>query len=74
MEDMLLNQVYNHHKGGKYLVLSIAEDSTNARKGKRVVIYISLTYGVVKCRDFDEFIEMVEWPNGEKRSRFILAK
>lgn len=74
MSEVHLNQIYEHHKGGKYLVLSVAEESTNARKGNQVVIYVSLTFGKVKCRDLEEFLEIVEWPDGEKRSRFILAE
>lgn len=74
MEEIRLNHVYEHHKGGKYLVLGIAEESTNARKGNRVVIYVSLTYGKVRCRDLEEFTEVIEWPDGESRPRFVATK
>ncbi len=73
MEQILPNRVYEHHKGGRYLVLSVAEESTNARKGNEVVVYVSLTYGKVKCRDLSEFTELVVWPDGEKRPRFVIA-
>ncbi len=68
------NQVYNHHGGGKYLVLFVADESTNARKGAKVVVYVSLTYGVVRCRDLEEFLEPVTWPDGIVRPRFVPAE
>ena len=67
------NCVYNHHGGGKYLVLAVADESTNARKAHHaVVVYVSLTYGRIKCRDLAEFTEVIEWPDGTKRPRFVL--
>lgn len=63
--------VYEHFKGGRYLVLHVAEDSTNDRSGNQLVVYVSLTYGVVKCRDIAEFLEPVEWPDGTPQPRFI---
>lgn len=72
--EVIPNKVYDHFKEGKYLVLSVAEDSTNAREGNKVVVYVSLTYGKVLVRDLAEFTEEVEWPDGQKRSRFSLAQ
>ena len=72
--EVIPNRVYGHHKGGKYLVLSVADDSTNNRSGNKLVVYVSLTYGKIKCRDLTEFIEIIEWPDGQHRSRFILAE
>lgn len=66
------NKVYAHYKGGKYLVLFLADESTNARTGNKVVVYVSLTYGAIKCRDLSEFTEIIEWPDGIKRPRFVL--
>jgi hypothetical protein len=74
MEEIILNRVYEHYKGGKYLVLGVAEESTNARTGTQVVIYISLTYGKMKCRDLQEFLELVSWPDGQMKPRFIPAE
>ena len=65
------NVVYEHFKGGKYLVLFVAEESTNSRTGNKSVVYISLTYGVIKIRELTEFIELVEWSDGTKRPRFV---
>ncbi len=70
-EEILVGQVYEHFKGGRYLVLFIAEESTNNRKGGKVVVYVSLTYGVVKARDVSEFLEPVTWPDGVLRPRFV---
>jgi len=70
-EDVLVGSVYEHFKGGRYLVLFVADDSTNARSGNRLVVYVSLTYGVVKCRDIKEFLEPVEWPDKVVRPRFV---
>ncbi len=70
---VLPQRVYEHFKGGKYLVLSVAEDSTNARTGNHVVVYVSLTYGTVKVRDLNEFVEEIEWPDGIRRPRFVLS-
>lgn len=70
--EIIPDRVYEHHKGGKYLVLFVADDSTNARPGNKLVVYVSLTYGVIKCRDLSEFTESVEWPDGQTRPRFVL--
>lgn len=72
MQNIELEKVYKHYKGGRYLVLHLVEESTNARKGEYGVTYVSLTYGTIKHRDLKEFIEKVEWPDGTKQSRFIL--
>ena len=71
MQPIELGKIYKHYKGGRYLVLHLVEESTNARKGNIGVIYVSLTYGTIKHRDLKEFIEEVEWPDNIKRPRFI---
>ena len=71
MQSIELGKVYKHYKGGRYLVLHLVEESTNARKGSIGVIYVSLTYGTIKHRDLKEFIEEVEWPDGTQNPRFI---
>jgi hypothetical protein len=68
-------KTYKHYKGGLYTVLFVAEETTNARKGNNGgVVYVSHTYGKIKYRDLDEFIEQIEWSDGEVRPRFILAE
>jgi hypothetical protein len=69
--EVIPNRVYEHFKGGRYYVLSVADDSTNGRKGNKLVVYVSLTYGVLKCRDLAEFTESVAWPDGITRPRFV---
>ena len=63
--------IYKHYKGGRYLLLHITEESTNNRPGEQGVVYVSLTYGKIKHRKLEEFIEEVEWPDGVRRSRFM---
>lgn len=68
-------KTYKHYKGGLYTVLFLAEETTNERKGNSGgVVYVSHTYGNIKYRDFDEFTEEVEWPDGINRSRFVLLE
>lgn len=64
--------MYRHYGGGRYTVLFVASDSTNMRDGNEVVVYLSLSYGKIYCRDLVEFTENVEWPDGSTRPRFIL--
>ena len=59
-----------HYKGGRYLILFEAMESSNGRERKPVVIYASLDKGTVNVRDKEEFFESVEWPDGARRSRF----
>ena len=70
--EVLPGRIYAHHKGGRYLVLVLTEESTNQRVGTPGVVYVSLTYGTFKHRDLSEFIEEVEWPDGSRKPRFIL--
>lgn len=74
MHEIVPQRKYTHFKGDTYLVLAVAEDSTNTRKGAQVVMYVSLTYGTIKCRDLSEFTEMVQWPDGIERPRFVLSQ
>lgn len=74
MEDIRAGSVYEHFKGGRYLVLGVASESTNDRIGKRSVVYVSLTHGTLKVRDLAEFLEEVLWPDGSRRPRFVRAQ
>jgi len=69
--EIIPNKVYEHYKGGKYIVLSVAEDTTNKRAGTKVIVYAPLDQSTVYCRDLSEFTEVVEWPSGEKKARFV---
>lgn len=60
--------VYDHFKGGVYMVdrvLRWAED------GEPVVSYLSLTEGSWHGRRCSEWAEVVQWPDGKFRSRFV---
>lgn len=74
MSEVKTQQMYLHYKGGKYVVLFVVDESTNARVGSKVVVYMSLTYGKVKCRDLSEFTEEVQWPDGSRKPRFVLME
>ncbi|MDP3954668.1 MAG: DUF1653 domain-containing protein [bacterium] len=71
---ILPNEVYKHYKGGLYTVLMLADESTNKLVGRKVVVYISHTYGKIKVRDLNEFNQKIKWPDGKVRPRFILRK
>jgi hypothetical protein len=67
--------VYRHYKGGRYVMIAIAE--THEHNGNRDVVYISLTRGTTVTRPFyrdsrdqDSWLDDVEWPDGWMRSRF----
>lgn len=66
--------LYVHYKGGKYLVLFVAHESTNGREGRDVVVYVSLTNNSTHTRDFVEFTEEIVWPDGVTRPRFIRSE
>jgi hypothetical protein len=65
--------VYQHYKGGLYTVLGVAEDCTNTRDKTELVIYVSLKDGKIYCRELKEFSEIVEWPDGGQKPRFVGA-
>ena len=75
MELPISGKTYKHHTSGRYVVICLCEETTNARKGNSGgVIYVSLTYGKIKHRDLSEFIEEVPWPDGIMRPRFVLEE
>lgn len=75
MNDVQVGKVYVHYKeGSRYTVLHLVKESTNARAGSTGVVYVSLSTGSIRHRDFDEFVEEVEWPDGERRPRFVLEE
>lgn len=70
--DVIPHKNYKHYKGDVYLVLGVAIESTNVREGRRVVVYTSLQNGTMHTRDEKEFTELVKWPNGDMKPRFML--
>jgi hypothetical protein len=68
---------YRHYKGGKYVMLMIAE--THEHNGDEDVVYLSLTTGKIVTRPYlrdsrgqDSWRDEVIWPDGIKRERFII--
>jgi len=60
--------LYDHFKGGVYSSERVAlwvED------GSPVVIYVSLANGATFVRKCSEWNEVVQWPDGKYRSRFV---
>lgn len=64
---------YLHYKGGLYSIVAVALNATNAADGTEVVVYKSQKDGAVYVRNMDEFLELIEWPDGVTRSRFVPA-
>lgn len=63
--------IYKHYKGGIYAVLGICSDSTNGRDDAKMVLYYSLEKHQIHVREIAEFHEIVKWPDGKLRARFL---
>jgi hypothetical protein len=68
--------IYKHYKGGRYKLLFIAE--THDHNGDMDAVYVSLTTGKTVTRPFrkdsrnaDSWTDLVEWPDGTWRHRFV---
>lgn len=64
----MLHGCWDHFKGGVYLsekVVNWVED------GEPLVIYLSLLHGTYHARRCAEWNEVVAWPDGRYRSRFV---
>lgn len=61
--------VYDHFKGGIYLVdrVELCADTSEFR-----VSYLSLVFATYHSRRANEWNEIVVWPDGKYRSRFVL--
>ena len=71
-----VGQVYRHYKGGRYLVVCVAE--THNHNEDRDVVYIVLQYGKYCTRPLrrdsrqeDSWTDDVRWPDGRTRKRFV---
>lgn len=60
---------YRHFKGGDYHVLFVASSSEN--RDERFVVYWSYTKKCHWIRPVKMWFEIVEWPDGVKRPRFV---
>lgn len=65
--------LYRHYRGGGvYDVIDLAFDSTNgAGEGRWMVLYRSHTSGRLNVREVGQFTELVAWPDGATRPRFV---
>ena len=66
--DIVIPGVFRHFKGGRYRVLFTAKDSETQAD---VVVYLSLTNGVIWTRTTAMFTEVVEHLDGVRRPRFV---
>jgi hypothetical protein len=73
MDERVEPGVYRHYKGGFFTVLFDAVESTNARTGTRVVVYVSHTTGSVLVRTAAEFCELVRAADGDLVRRFTVC-
>lgn len=64
--------IYRHYKGDLYFVTGFAIDATNesADETPFVMVVYQRDYALF-VRDEDEFVEVVKWPDGEMRPRFV---
>lgn len=67
---------WRHYRGGRYLVIALAE--THAHNGDIDVVYYSLRekHNVTRplkqdSRKQDSWTDMVKWPDGQTRRRFV---
>lgn len=63
------NRTYRHFKGGAYLVLGVARHTSTQED---MVVYEALSSGGLWVRPLTEWVEEVDWPDGQRRGRFIL--
>jgi hypothetical protein len=61
--------LWDHFKGGVYLLESLA--SWTSGDDEQVVIYTSLLTGSKYVRLVSQWCEVVQWPDGKYRSRFV---
>lgn len=61
---------YDHWKGGSYTLLHVARNSN--QRDQLLAVYVSHQRRQIWVRDWTEFNELVRWPDGEMRPRFVL--
>jgi hypothetical protein len=74
---LMTDCVWRHYKGGRYIVLFVAE--THEHNGDLDVVYVSLTTGRIVTRPFsaadsrkqDAWCDTVAWPDNVMRQRFL---
>lgn len=73
---LLTDITWRHYKGGRYKTLFTAE--THLHNGDIDVVYVSLTHGSIVTRPLardsrnqDAWMDIVRWPDGADRQRFM---
>jgi hypothetical protein len=76
MKTVVSSSIYRHHKGGRYLLLLVAE--THEHNGDLDAVYVCLSTGKAVTRPFeqdsrkqDSWQDVVPWPDGNDRARFV---
>lgn len=64
----MMHGIWDHFKGGIYRSMRTERD---ADSGKARVSYISMVFGTDHSRRAEEWNEVVVWPDGAYRSRFV---
>jgi hypothetical protein len=65
----IMEGIWDHFKGGVYL--KSGQGSWASGNNEPVVEYISMIYGSKHYRLVDQWCEVVQWPDGKYRSRFV---
>lgn len=61
--------IYDHFKGGVYLIRGHSLWASG--NGEPVVEYLSMLFGTKHTRLVSQWCEVVKWPDGKYRSRFV---
>ena len=61
--------IYDHFKGGVYMIRDFSRWASG--DGELVVEYLSMLFGTKNTRLASEWCQVVEWPDGKYRSRFV---
>jgi hypothetical protein len=64
-----IGSIYDHFKGGVYAVRDFS--SWASGEGEPVVEYLSMIHGTKHTRLASQWCEVVQWPDGKYRSRFV---
>jgi len=67
--DSITLGIWDHFKGGVYKVTGFS--SWASGNGEKVVGYTSMLFGTDHTRLVNQWCEVVEWPDGKYRSRFV---
>lgn len=74
--DPIKSGTHYHFKGGTYVVMCVAH--THNHNGDFDVVYFSIAHNAYNTRPLvrdsrneDSWLDIVEWPDGVKRTRFV---